>query len=217
MGNENHHHNPHLQFYHQKTMFLPILCSRPSIKDVNLPRCRGLQNSSFDDPLSPRIGCMGQVKRNNKIAGVPTSSHSHRLTLTATKSTTPVVKYSKLKKLFSGKNLIISTPKTTTAVPNSNINRCRTRQQQLAAGNNSAGVPKHKRCDQNQNQNLVGISIEEMDPPLPVIKKVPNLEEGSKVENSLWKRRNNGPAIKGLQLQQIHHPRICLQLDPTTV
>uniref|UniRef100_A0A0R0JLF4 Uncharacterized protein n=1 Tax=Glycine max TaxID=3847 RepID=A0A0R0JLF4_SOYBN len=196
MGNENHYRH---QFYYQKSTFLPMLCSRPSIKEVTLPRFRDPSASSGNDPLSPRISCMGQVKRNNKIAGIPPS---HRLTFTTKTNTntnttsSPIVKYYKLKKLFSGKNFIISTPKPTTAT--STISSCRSRQQQIS------DVPKNQKV------------IEEMDPPLPVVKRVSPLEE-SKELDSLWKRRSGmgRPALKSLQLQQIQDPRICFQ--PSTV
>lgn len=210
MGNENHYHH---QFYYQKSTFLPMLCSRPSIKEVTLPRFRDPSASSGNDPLSPRISCMGQVKRNNKIAGIPPS---HRLTFTTKTNTntnttsSPIVKYSKLKKLFSGKNFIISTPKTTTAT--TTISSCRSRQQQIS------DVPKNQKCLKSENSNNVvcNKSIEEMDPPLPVVKRVSPLEE-SKELDSLWKRRSGmgRPALKSLQLQQIQDPRICFQ--PSTV
>ncbi|RDY04514.1 hypothetical protein CR513_11757, partial [Mucuna pruriens] len=202
MGNENHH-----QLYYQKSTFLPMLCSRPSIKEVALPRWKDQSASSGNDPLSPRISCMGQVKRNNKIAGMPTSQRLTFTTKTNTNTTTntssPIVKYSKLKKLFSGKNFIVSTPKTTTTYGS---------RQQVA------DVPKTQRYPRNENNNkVVCISIENMDPPLPVVKRVPMLDEPKEVD-SLWKRRSGTarPAPKTLQLQQIHHPRICLQ-PPTIV
>ncbi|KAG5031337.1 hypothetical protein JHK85_015319 [Glycine max] len=164
-----------------------MLCSRPSIKEVTLPRFRDPSASSGNDPLSPRISCMGQVKRNNKIAGIPPS---HRLTFTTKTNTntnttsSPIVKYSKLKKLFSGKNFIISTPKTTTAT--TTISSCRSRQQQIS------DVPKNQKCLKSENSNNVvcNKSIEEMDPPLPVVKRVSPLEE-SKELDSLWKRRSD--------------------------
>ncbi|XP_020213682.1 uncharacterized protein LOC109797924 [Cajanus cajan] len=195
MVNENQHH----QLYYQKSTFLPMLCSRPSIKEVTLPRLRDQSSSSGNDPLSPRISCMGQVKRNNKIAT------SHRLTFTTKTNTnttsSPLVKYkySKLKKLFSGKNFIITTPNTTTST--TTISTCGSRKP----------VAKHQR-NENSN-NVVCISIEEMDPPLPVVKKL----EDAKEVDSLWKRRSGTarPALKNLQLHQIHHPRISLQ--PPTV
>lgn len=214
MGNqkfENHH-----QFYnnHHKNTFLPMLCSRPSIKDVNLPRCRINPSSSCNDPLSPKIGCMGQVKRNNKIAGFPTSQY--KLLSFNNKSNTPsiispVVKYSKLKKLFSSKNLI-STPSTTSTTT-------KTKQRVVGNSTNIVKVPKNiERCSRNENV-VVGIKIDEMDPPLPVIKRVNKLEEGNKSENSLWKRRSGSSLapLRSLQVQQIQvqTPKLCI--EPTTV
>ncbi|QCE15826.1 uncharacterized protein LOC114162636 [Vigna unguiculata] len=208
MGNENHQQH---QFYYQKSTFLPMLCSRPTIKDVTMPRFRDPSAPSSNDPLSPRISCMGQVKRNNKIAGIPPS---HRLSFPNKSS--PSVKYSKLRRLFSGKNFIITTPKTTTAAASASAATCRSRQQ-------LSDVPRNQKClkseNNNNNNNVVSMmSIEEMDPPLPVVKRVllPKSEEGKELD-SLWKRRSGTarPALKSLQLQQIHHPRICHQ--PPTV
>ncbi|KAL5076590.1 hypothetical protein RYX36_015574 [Vicia faba] len=218
MGNqklETHH-----QFYnhHQKNTFLPMLCSKPSIKEVNLPRCNRINPPSCsNDPLSPKIGCMGQVKRNNKIAGFPSSQYKLLSFSNKTISSSiisPVVKYSKLKKLFSGKNLI-STPSVTSTT--TTITK-----QKVIANNNSSNivnVPKNiQKCVRNENI-AVGIRIDEMDPPLPVIKKMNSLEEGSKSDNSLWKRRSgsSGVQLTSLQVQQIQvqNPKICIQ--PTTV
>ncbi|CAL0305534.1 unnamed protein product [Lupinus luteus] len=209
MGNENQHYSNHHKYYHQnlhvhnRSTFLPMLCSKPSIKNVSLPRLRDSERYSFDDPLSPRISCMGQVKRNNKIAGIGFST-SHRLSLTSksttstSSSTSPIVKYSKLKKLFSSKNLKSTTTPTTTIAAATTISGCRQRK-----------VGKNHRCGRS-DENVVSINIENMDPPLPVIKKMQKLEEGS-----LWQRRSGGHGLKGLQVQQIHHPRICVQ--PTSV
>nr|KYP47518.1 hypothetical protein KK1_030854 [Cajanus cajan] len=132
MSSENHHH-PHHYFYHQnlhihhRTTFLPMLCSRPSIKDVSLPQWRDPPGSFSNDPLSPRIV-------------------------------------------------------------------------------NSANVPRNHKHKCSRNENVVPISIENMDPPLPVIKRVQKPEEEKQVD-SLWKRRSGGAALKSLQLQQIHHSR----------
>ncbi|CAJ2644284.1 unnamed protein product [Trifolium pratense] len=212
MGNQN-FENQH-QFYNNqhKNTFLPMLCSRPSIKEVNLPRCR-INTPSCNDPLSPRIGCMGQVKRNNKIAGFPSSQY--KVLSFNNKSSSiisPVVKYSKLKKLFSGKNLINTPSITTTST---------TKQKVVVGGNisNIVNVPKTiQRCVRNENVGVC-IKIDEMDPPLPVIKRVNKLEEGNKSDNSLWKRRSGSrvPPLKSLQVEeiQVQNSMICIQ--PTTV
>ncbi|XP_014500703.1 uncharacterized protein LOC106761650 [Vigna radiata var. radiata] len=201
MGNENH------QFYYQKSTFLPMLCSRPTIKDVTMPRFRDPSATSANDPLSPRISCMGQVKRNNKIAGIPPS---HRLSFpNKTNTSSPSLKYSKLRRLFSGKNFIITTPKTTTAAAAPPTSR---------STQHLSDVPRNQNFLKTQNNNNVVcmISIQDMDPPLPVVKRVPKFEDGKQLD-SLWKRRSGTarPALKSLQLQHIHHPRISHQ--PPTV
>ncbi|KAI4307330.1 hypothetical protein L6164_030531 [Bauhinia variegata] len=207
MGNEHHHHFYHQNLHtYQRNTFLPMLCSRPSIKDVSVPRCRDHSIAFSKEPLSPRIGCMGQVKRNNKIAGFPTS---HRLSFTgklssATSIASPVVKYSKLKKLFSGKNLGSST----TATPPATVFSCGSRQQVTV---NGADVSRNGRC---KNESCAFVNIDNMDPPLPVIKRVHRSEEGSQVD-SLWKRRSGGVALKSLQIQQIQNTKHRLQ--PTSV
>ncbi|WVY90999.1 hypothetical protein V8G54_036513 [Vigna mungo] len=157
-----------------------MLCARPSsIKDVSLPQPGSFSN----DPLSPRIGCMGQVKRHNKITGLLTTKTS-----TTTNIISPSLKYAKLKNLLSGKNLGTTTrPRGT---------------------QNSGNVPRshNKHMCNKRNENVVPISIENMDLPLPVIKRVQKPEEERQVD-TLWKRRSGGAALKTLQLQQIHRSR----------
>ncbi|XP_042064157.1 uncharacterized protein LOC121807881 [Salvia splendens] len=85
------------QLLHYKTIFLPLFC-RLSLKDIALPRRRRDDPS----PSSPRVGCMGQLKRNNRRDPSPTTRT-----------------YSKLRKLFSGKTLL---PTTTAAAAGGEIN-----------------------------------------------------------------------------------------------
>ncbi|CAK7347059.1 unnamed protein product [Dovyalis caffra] len=199
MGNRYNHnlHNQNLHLQHKST-FLPMLCSRPTIKDVTLPKWEDRSMSiSSTDPLSPKIGCMGQVKRNNKIVGFPTSN---KLTITTKNNTN--VKYSKLKRIFSGKNLAC----TTTSIATSTAHRIR----RDVMMNGTSGP---KNIDDSK-ENSVSVSIENMDPPLPVIKKVQQPTDGGEV-NSLWKRRSGGLALKNLQMQEIQLSRN--NLTPTTV
>ncbi|XP_021284832.1 uncharacterized protein LOC110417001 [Herrania umbratica] len=190
-----HHHNMHL---HPKGTFLPMLCSKPSIKDVALPKWQDRSASFSDDPLSPKISCMGQVKRNNRIVGFPAS---HKLTITTKNSSNNSIKYLKLKKLFSGKNLTGS-PATTT---NTTTTSCRRKEVLL----NGTSRPKND----DGKENSASINIENMDPPLPVIKRVP--KQGDKEDgDTLWQRRSRGVALKSLQLQQVQLNR---HQEPTTV
>ncbi|XP_011027630.1 PREDICTED: uncharacterized protein LOC105127869 [Populus euphratica] len=198
MGNGYNHHLHHQNIHsHNKSTFLPMLCSRPTIKDVTLPKWEDRSMSiSSSDPLSPKIGCMGQVKRNNKIVGFPTSN---KFTVT-TKNNGANVKYSRLKRIFSGKNLTSAT----ISIATSTAYRRREVMMNCASG---AKIDDTK-------ENSVSVSIENMDPPLPVVKRVHQPTEDGEA-NSLWKRRSGGLALKNLQLQEIQLNRS--NLAPTTV
>lgn len=191
MGHRFHNHNLHI---HERKKFLPMLCSRHTIKDVMLPKLEDSSSSSFsEDPLSPKISCIGQVKRHNKVIGFPTSQ---RLTFTPINSTSKNnnisnVNYSKLKKFFSSKNLTAAT------------------------ANNSCSFRNPRRVPVDESK-CVSINIEAMDPPLPVVKRVVEKAAAQEIEpKSIWKRRQGGIVLKGLQLEQIQHQRHHLQ--PTTV
>ncbi|XP_054788920.1 uncharacterized protein LOC129294518 [Prosopis cineraria] len=201
-GRYDRYHKVH--HHHHRSTFLPMLCSGPSmIKDVSVPRWGNRTASFSDDPSSPRIGCTGQVKRNNKVAGLPTTSQSRGFTSLTNKSnaSTPpfsaLIKYSKLRKIFYAKSLTTNTPDTAHTVTSCGSRR------RYAVRNNK-----------NRDETCVAVSIDEMDPPLPVVKRAQKSEEEREAE-SLWKRRSGGVALKTLQLQHIHHPRHLLQ--PTGV
>lgn len=158
----------------QRPTFLPMLCSRPSIKNVTNP-AKSHQEDHQTDPLSPKISCIGQVKRSNKIVGYPTTTST---------SITPAAhhRYFKLKRLFSGKNLTFSAPTTTTI---------RTSRGRI-------------RKDEIDNKKIVVIDVAELDPPLPVVKKKHDGGAGDKTAESLWKRRSGGGGCQ-LQSLQIQH------------
>ncbi|KAL5992912.1 hypothetical protein ACLOJK_013831 [Asimina triloba] len=103
---------------------------------------------SEEPPLSPRIGCMGQIKRDgdNKVSSSTTKGSSGKL--------------NKLKKILSGKSFSAK----------------------------FEGV--HYRV----------VSIVELDPPLPVPKRLPSDAAAAAV--SLWVRRGRRP----LQPIKIHSP-----------
>ncbi|KAM1119724.1 hypothetical protein ACFX1X_044350 [Malus domestica] len=165
----HHRHNQNLHMHnHQRSIFLPMLCSRPSIKDVRLPKSASVK----EDALSPIISCMGQVKRSNKVTGFPTPLATHRLL-------------------------------TISSNPNSKDN--------ISSPNNH----HHNHLNKNggsgprTNNNGANINLVDLDPPLPVIKRVPKkpAEEQEEEVKSLWKRRSGGVELKRLQLKQIHHRR----------
>ncbi|KAB2023845.1 hypothetical protein ERO13_D06G041600v2 [Gossypium hirsutum] len=204
MGNRYHQQ----QQINSKGMFLPLLCSKPSIKDVVLPKWKVVDRSASlsEDPLSPKISCMGQVKRNNKIVGFPVSYKLSTVTPKNSSSSSfnsSTVKYFKLKKLFSGKNLTGSPATSTTAATTG----CRRKQVLIN------GTSKPKGDDGKENSGT--INIETMDPPLPVIKKGPKQgDERDGSDTTLWQRRSRGVALERLQLQQIQLNR---HQEPTTV
>ncbi|WCJ44571.1 hypothetical protein M5689_025230 [Euphorbia peplus] len=197
MGNGyNHHQNINL---HQKPTFLPMLCSsKPSMKDVSLPcRLQNRRSMSFSgDPLSPKISCMGQLKRHNTTSNKISISSPLPL---------PNLNYSKLKRIFSAKN-----PSNLSIIPKltTNSRSCREKGTSFNGGRGE----RRRRVVQNSV-----INIEEMDPPLPVI-KIKKVEDGLRENESLWKRRSGGDwnRLRNLQLQHIQINRSS-NLEPITV
>ncbi|XP_060192376.1 uncharacterized protein LOC132621913 isoform X2 [Lycium barbarum] len=171
--NQHHQQQQQQQLYHHirngnNSFFLPMLC-KLSIKDVKLQNTKNPSSSNNissdnNEPCSPKVSCMGQVKRNNRVTGFPTP---------ITGPVNPKVKYPKIKKLFSGKN------------------------------RSSVTVVKESSK----------INISELDPPLPVVKKVKTVNE----DGGLWKRRSGGATLKSLQIQQVHLSTDKNLLQPTTV
>ncbi|KAI5668523.1 hypothetical protein M9H77_18376 [Catharanthus roseus] len=205
MGNGyNHHHHLHQNFY-SKSSFMPILC-RISIKDLNLKNLKDPSSSSSnfsDEPSSPKVSCIGQVKKNTKIIGFPTpyrltSSSATSTAITATKRSNSIhgggayLKYTKLKRLFSGKNIMPPAPPS-----NASAASCRSSRGICRNGSRRSSKINH---DDGNNQVNVKLNINELDPPLPVVKKVQPA-----AEMNLWKRRSggNGITLKSLHIEQI--------------
>ncbi|CAN4119515.1 unnamed protein product [Withania somnifera] len=204
MGNGyNHHH--HQQLYQHirngsTSFFLPMLC-KLSIKDV---KCKNPSSTSTNpsgdnnqkEPSSPKVSCMGQVKRNNRVIGFPTPYKP----TSSTAITGPLnskLKYAKLKKLFSAKNF----------TPHNNLH---SQSVTFFVSRKSTKQLNHR--DHNGSK-IVEVNVSELDPPLPVVRKV----KPPPVDGGLWKRRSGGPALKSLQIQHIHLPTVTNLLPPTTV
>ncbi|KAI4389136.1 hypothetical protein MLD38_001393 [Melastoma candidum] len=194
----NLHHQPNTQ----ALVFLPMLCSRSSFKDVKWVDEVGIYSSrDEDEPLSPKVGCMGQVKRNSRVIGFPTPN-----------SRTPVGaragggKYSKLKRMFSA---------AAVAMPASPaVNRCR------AAGRSAA--ERTSGTIYREKEKGVIVSIVNMDPPRPVTRKVKKdgdaAGDGEGDRGSLWKRRSDGRMdLKKLEIQNTFHNQGHLNLQLLTV
>ncbi|XP_047324447.1 uncharacterized protein LOC124927977 [Impatiens glandulifera] len=174
---------------HHPPIFMPILCSRSSIKDVRLPKWQ--RKSSQTDPnSSPKVGCMGQVKRSNRVIGFPIPY----LLSSSSSSIASNVKYEKLKRIFSGKS-----------VPNGErkVQSARETIHNVKIGRNCAPAAAPP------------VNVCEMDPPLPVV-ILKKEEIGSEEDVSLWKRRSGGIALKSLVVQQQVNPN-SLSFQPRTV
>ncbi|KAG8389730.1 hypothetical protein BUALT_Bualt01G0009100 [Buddleja alternifolia] len=215
MGNGYDHHSlhHHHHYFHRKTIFLPIFC-RLSIKDIKLYKSQP-SAAAADEPSSPKVSCMGQVKRNNRVIGFPSTAAT--TTASAAAAATHHHKYSKLKKLFSSKSLL---PPTTTSLPTtahgsaavrSGSKSCRSSKEMCV---NNLRRLKSKNDGDKWGQDCVKlVNVKELDPPLPVVKRVAPQGVG-RDEVNIWKRRINGVALKGLQIEQIHLPN-CNSQPPT--
>lgn len=178
-----------------------MLCARSSLKNVAIPGPGPF--SGEVDPQSPKIGCMGQVKKRScRVVGLPTP---YRHTVD---SNTDAVKanyrgnimisssnagYSKLRKLFSSKSL--TGPGTATSSgPSSSI--------ATAIAASRQNVSKSCTFGTGRGNLREAVNIAEMDPPLPVVKKVTKPEEGK--GGSLWQRRFGGvaPHLRSLEIQR---------------
>ncbi|XP_010277709.1 PREDICTED: uncharacterized protein LOC104612091 [Nelumbo nucifera] len=166
---------------------MPILCLRPwATTSEKLQKCEDSGTISscdeyfYKEPVSPRVGCMGQIKRSNKVVGFPGHSRSNNNNNNGKK------KYLKLQKMFSSKDLISTTG---------------SRRQMIV------GSSRDKFVDEEDYRS---IKMVDLDPPLPVIKRVPNAGgEDSNEVVSLWKRRCGGEALKGLEIQKRQPVSLC--------
>ncbi|KAL0391703.1 UNVERIFIED_CONTAM: hypothetical protein Sradi_2393100 [Sesamum radiatum] len=157
MGNGFDHQSIHK--HHQKTIFLPLFC-RLSIKDIKLNYHRKSPISTDDDePSSPKVSCMGQVKRSNRVIGFPTTNavttHPHR--------------YSKLKKLFLAKPLPPATTQggTVSGGGRSGSKSCTSSREVTLSQKNS----RRLKLKNDGDQDCVKlVNVGELDPPLPVVK-----------------------------------------------
>ncbi|XP_038875349.1 uncharacterized protein LOC120067829 [Benincasa hispida] len=226
MGDKYNRFNP--QNVRHKHMFLPMLCSKPAIKDGRPPRCDRDRSESFSgDPLSPRIGCMGQVKRNNRVAGLPIS---HRILITTKNAVlnskngnNPNVGYFKLKKFFSNKNLLASPSSTVTGTGTTRSTAAATAASISSVGVNGCGSRRRAAPNSaimgkksvSENGNCGSFNIVDLDPPLPVVRRVQKAGEERGEMDNLWKRRSGGIVLQSLQIQQTHLPKHRLQI--TTV
>ncbi|KAI4320504.1 hypothetical protein MLD38_033979 [Melastoma candidum] len=182
----NLHHQPNMQ----PSVFLPLLCSRSSFKDVKwIDEAGSNPSRDNDEPLSPKVGCMGQVKRNNRVIGFPTPNGRIPVGARAEER-----KCSKLKRMFS----VSAVAKPATPV----IYTCR------AAGRSTSARTSGK-IDREKEKGVI-VSVVNIDPPRPVTRKGKKdgdaARDGEEDRGSLWKRRSGGRIdLKKLELQNTCH------------
>lgn len=185
----------------QKSIFLPMFC-RLSIKDVKLNTA---PISAAAEPSSPRVSCMGQVKRNNRVTGYPSAA-----AIIAAAGAHPH-KHSKPRKIqyFSTKTLL---PNPATAAASggrkSGSRSCRSNREICTKDSRRAAAKTN--CDHDCGK-VAALDISKMDPPLPVVRRA--APPGNSV--NIWKRRFDG--VKSMQIEPIHLPTKKFQPPPTTV
>ncbi|GER27465.1 hypothetical protein STAS_03171 [Striga asiatica] len=172
----DHHHN----IQNQKTIFLPMLC-RLSITDVkpNSHRKTSRPAAGGSEPNSPKVSCMGQVKRNNRVIGYPAAA----------------------KPTNANRN---RAGKTHLPAAAGGRRSCRISREATAA-KNSRGP--RKTVDFDRDDVAVVVDVSEMDPPLPVVRRAAAPPGGGRVEVNLWGRRFGGTGgLKRLDLEKIRPP-----------
>ncbi|KAK9758210.1 hypothetical protein RND81_01G215600 [Saponaria officinalis] len=204
--------------------FLPMLCSSTSTKQLKLThrRCSSSSSSSTtvtDDPSSPKVGCMGQVKRNNKVVNFPniisftssssSSSNSSSNSNCSTRhrvikchesnayTSNSIIRYYKLIRFFSTKS------PTSVISATSGAQKGKIRRKNVCRSKVDENVNSCNNKKENDKGNLVNLL--DMDPPLPVMKKIVKKQGNDDGEDtsSLWKRRSGGAPLKSLRVQVI--------------
>ncbi|KZV28823.1 hypothetical protein F511_06257 [Dorcoceras hygrometricum] len=173
---------------HQKNIFLPMFC-RLSVKDVSL-------NPAKDRSHVPRPATMitstVQLKGSKRFTGLPAAAD------TVTPTSKNLQSHGRsMKKCVSGETLVPKETSITTCTFNSHVgggsggNQCR---------RPDSGDMSLNDGDQGCGKAVIG-SMCEMDPPLPVVKRVALAGAPGGDEVNIWKRRCNGVALKSLQIQ----------------
>ncbi|XP_076910970.1 uncharacterized protein LOC143568792 [Bidens hawaiensis] len=157
---------------HKTTFFIPMLC-RFSLNDTVQPPKLNNNNPPTTDPSSPKLTCIGQIKKK-PVRGLDTKIakpgiHSNR--------------YTKLQKLFSGKNLV------SPAIDTCPVNKSVATRSKSCNGRSRVPINKKKCYVSSDDLDL------DLDPPLPVVK----CRQESNV--NLWKRR--GIEVKSLEIQPV--------------
>ncbi|XP_073285829.1 uncharacterized protein [Primulina huaijiensis] len=182
-------------------VLIPMFC-RLSIKDIRFTHTE----DRADDPSSPEVSCIGQVRRKNRVIGSAASAaartnniqHSHN--------------YTKLITMFSSRNLVQPTTTNNAGVSSggrrSGSKTCRASRKMISVSNlRMTHLKKYDRDDFGDPDCVEAvIDVGEMDPPLPVMKRVtpPDGGGGGIDEVNIWKRRFNGVTLKSFQIEESH-------------
>ncbi|XP_024973181.1 uncharacterized protein LOC112511701 [Cynara cardunculus var. scolymus] len=153
-----------------KSFFMPMFC-RFSINDTVKPaKC---SDSSSADPSSPKLSCIGQIKkRSTNTNNININGNDRFLSCRFSASTTgksSVHSYIKLHRLFSGKNLI------SPGIDAVSINTCSSKSvtKRSRSCNGRGGKPigtKKYYMTSSGDQDAMRVTVaEELDPPLPVM------------------------------------------------
>ncbi|XP_043714986.1 probable WRKY transcription factor protein 1 [Telopea speciosissima] len=196
------------------------MCLRPPRKEDCLPKWDNSvvpfpnhDNKKDDEPTSPRVGCMGQIKRDRKlVSGFPINHHrfnnnnNNNNSSSSSNNNSDNKKYFKLNKVFSGKNLnsflSINLSSSSSSARSSNFSK---KQMMMIKGVNRIK-------SSYDEMDYVSFSVVDLDPPLPVIKPTTTT---TMCAVNLWKRRCGGDqTLKSLQLQQINPSSV---LGPNTL
>ncbi|XP_042033575.1 uncharacterized protein LOC121780119 [Salvia splendens] len=178
-------YNEETIFHDQKSIFLPMFC-RLSIKDVKLTTIPISSTAAAADPTSPIVSCMGQVKRNSRVSGYPSSatiiSHHHHKHPNKPRKNTH----------FSTKTLLPAAAAAAAAGGRKSVSQsCRRKSRRPAARVSF----DQELC--SVKAAAAALDISKMDPPLPVVKR-------AAAEVNLWKRRFDG--VKSMSIQPIRLP-----------
>lgn len=196
MSSRYDHQSVHLQ----KPIFLPIIC-RLSIKDVEPNNHHRRRIQTLDVPSSPRVSCIGQVKRDNRITVLPSN--------VATPAPTANHRKQKLKKPRSSGNLLLS---TTNGGGGARGGISRNSKEKMLVDNSR----RIKLTNSGYQDRMKVVNIGELDPPLPVVKRVAPPPGVGRDEMNLWRRRClRGAELKSLQIKQKHLPNNNFELPST--
>ncbi|KZV33055.1 hypothetical protein F511_03321 [Dorcoceras hygrometricum] len=162
---------------------------RLSIKDIRANNHHQDQ-TSVQDPASPKVSCIGQVKRNNRVIGHPANAYS----AVSTNHHHHHHKFTKQQRVLSSKTILRT---MTNDGARSAVRSCRMNEETWERSHSRMKL----KTDGRVEDCLKVIDIGYLDPPLPVVQREAPPLGVRDDEVNIWKRRCNGVALKHLQIQ----------------